>query len=79
MLCHPYVGLVQSSPGIFNIMNHKLFKLDNHMKNVKYITISLGDEDFEKLSMAKGDRTWREYIMKDVLNQYRRQKLLALS
>jgi len=45
---------------------------------MKYISISLDDEDFEHLSMAKGDRTWQEYIMKDVLNQRRRQKLQVL-
>jgi len=43
---------------------------------MRYITIRLDDDDFERLSMAKGDRTWREYIMKDVLNQHRRQELL---
>lgn len=45
---------------------------------MKYISISLDDEDFEHLSMAKGDRTWQEYIMKDVLNQRRRKELQVL-
>ncbi|HPE62484.1 MAG TPA: hypothetical protein PLQ49_00075 [Methanothrix sp.] len=42
---------------------------------MRYITIKLSDEDFERLSMTKGDRTWQEYIMKDLLNQARRQEL----
>jgi hypothetical protein len=46
---------------------------------MRYIGIKLDDEDFEQLSMAKGDRTWQEYIMKDVLNQRRRQKLQILA
>ncbi len=25
--------------------------------------------------MAKGERTWREYVMKDILNRRRRRKL----
>ena len=45
---------------------------------MRYITIRLGDEDFELLSMAKGDRTWQEYIMKDVLNQRRRQMMQTI-
>jgi len=48
-------------------------------KIMRYITISLDDEDFGHLSKAKGDRTWREYIMKDVLNQRRRQKLQTMT
>jgi hypothetical protein len=46
---------------------------------MRYITISLDDKEFIQLSMAKGDRTWREYIMKDVLNQHRRQALQAIT
>lgn len=46
---------------------------------MRYITIRLDDEDFENLSMAKGDRTWQEYIMKDVLNQERRKQLQVLA
>jgi len=42
---------------------------------MRYITISIDDDDFEHLSMAKGERTWREYVMKDVLNWRRRRKL----
>ena len=42
---------------------------------MRYISIKLTDEDFEHLSMAKGDRTWREYIMKDLLNQAKRKEL----
>ncbi len=45
---------------------------------MRYITINLDEEDFENLSTAKGDRTWREYIMKDVLNQRRRQMLQTM-
>lgn len=45
---------------------------------MRYITIKLDEEDFEHLSMAKGDRTWKEYIMKDVLNNCRRQQLQIL-
>ena len=46
---------------------------------MRYITIRLDDEDFKNLSMAKGDRTWQEYIMKDVLNQERRKQLQVLA
>jgi predicted transcriptional regulator len=46
---------------------------------MKYVTIRLDDEDFELLLMAKGDRTWREYIMKDVLNHKRRQQLQIMA
>jgi hypothetical protein len=45
---------------------------------MKYVTIRLDDEDFDRLLMAKGDRTWKEYIMKDVLNRGRRQQLQVL-
>lgn len=46
---------------------------------MRYITISLDDEEFEQLSQAKGDRTWREYIMKDVMNHRRRRKLQKIT
>ncbi|HPE62477.1 MAG TPA: hypothetical protein PLQ49_00040 [Methanothrix sp.] len=46
---------------------------------MRYISIKLDDEDFEKLSMAKGDRTWEEYIMKDVHNNRRRKELQILA
>jgi predicted CopG family antitoxin len=46
---------------------------------MRYISIELDDEDFEQLSTAKGDRTWQEYIMKDVLNQRRRKELQVLA
>lgn len=42
---------------------------------MRYITINLDDEEFEQLSMAKGDRTWREYIM----NHRRRRKLQKIT
>jgi hypothetical protein len=45
---------------------------------MRYISIKLENEDFEHLLMAKGDRTWEEYIMKDVLNHGRRQQLQIL-
>lgn len=45
---------------------------------MRYITINLDDEDFENLSKAKGDRTWRDYIMKDVMNQRRRRMLQTI-
>ncbi len=46
---------------------------------MRYITINLDDEEFEQLSMAKGDRTWREYIMKDIMNHRRRRKLQKIT
>jgi hypothetical protein len=46
---------------------------------MRYISIKLDDQDFDHLSMAKGDRTWQEYIMKDVLNQRRRKELQILA
>ena len=45
---------------------------------MKHINIELSDEEFVQLSKVKGDRTWREYIMKEVLNQSRRQQLQML-
>lgn len=45
---------------------------------MKHINIEISDEEFALLSAIKGDRTWREYIMKDVLNQGRRQQLQIL-
>jgi hypothetical protein len=47
-------------------------------ETTKYISIRLSDEEYTQVSKAKGDRTWREYIMKDVLNQLRREELLAV-
>lgn len=44
----------------------------------KYINIRLSDEEYKQVLKAKGDRTWREYIMKDILNQHRRQELLEI-
>jgi hypothetical protein len=46
---------------------------------MRYVTIRLDDDDFEHLSMVKGDRTWREYLMKAVLNHRLRLKLLTLA
>ena len=45
---------------------------------MKHINIKISDKEFALLSAIKGDRTWREYIMKDVLNQGRRQQLQIL-
>ena len=42
---------------------------------MKYINIKISEEEFAQLYAVKGDRTWREYIMKDVMNQSRRQQL----
>lgn len=46
---------------------------------MKYITIKLSNEEFLQLSKVKGDRTWREYIMKDVKNHHRREALRKIS
>ena len=54
---------------------HPLGDAINFGEVMRYITIRLSDEDFERLSMAKGDRTWREYVMKDLLNQTKRREL----
>lgn len=48
-------------------------------ETMKYITIKLSNEEFMQLSRVKGDRTWREYIMKDVTNHHRREALRKVS
>ena len=61
------------------VLEHHLMTSINVGEIMKYISIKLDDEDFKHLSMAKGDRTWEEYIMKDVMNHRRRQKLQILA
>lgn len=30
---------------------------------VKYINVALNDEDYERLERAKGEKSWREFIL----------------